>query len=71
MKGNQNKRMKGLSNLFFQMGNSLNLSNIKTSIRFKHQSFVADDKEALKKDWNAVGDYFRTVLYGSKKNKRM
>lgn len=52
------------------------ISRFKTPIFFNQKEFkhsspssIEDDNEALKKDWEEVGNAFRTVLFGTKKKK--
>lgn len=43
------------STIFYEVGNSLNLSFAGKTSKSTHIRIITDDNEALKQDWNQVG----------------
>lgn len=54
-----------ISNVFFKIGNSFNLSHLSpfNIDEFQKCDFELNDKKAIESDWNAIGKDLKDVLY--------
>lgn len=54
-----------ISNVFFKIGSSFNLSHLSLFDidEFQKSDFELNDKKAIESDWNAIGKDLKDVLY--------